>query len=75
MNLLNPSLVVLADTPLTTGADRFLDLFAAAVREHAVDPSRLTVVGGTQDAVLLGAVQAALELLPAPVRPALVLGS
>ena len=74
VNLLNPSLVVLADTPLTRGAGRFRDVFAEAVLEHSVSTVGLDVVGGTEDAVLLGAVQAALELLPSPVRPELVLG-
>ncbi|WP_432506071.1 ROK family protein [Kineococcus arenarius] len=75
VNLLDPSVVVLADTDLTRGADGFFDVFAEAVRRDSLGGGELEVVRGTPDAVVRGAVQAALEQLPVVVRPRRNLGA
>jgi predicted NBD/HSP70 family sugar kinase len=67
-NLLDPSIVILADTRFVRGADTFFAGFEAAVRAHAVSGG-LEIVRGTADARLRGTVQAALELLPEVLRP------
>ncbi len=72
VNLLNPSLVVLAATPFTHGAQSFFDAFSAAALEHAVDRGGpVRIIHGSREAARHGAVQAALERLPAPMRPRL----
>jgi predicted NBD/HSP70 family sugar kinase len=68
-NLLDPSIVILADTQYTAGAEAFFAAVAHSAREHAVS-SDLQIVRGTADARLRGTVQCALELLPALLRPA-----
>jgi predicted NBD/HSP70 family sugar kinase len=68
VNLLDPSIVVLADTPFTRGADEFLRAFEASTRRQAIRPD-VEIVRGSPDARLRGAVQAALELLPEQLRP------
>lgn len=67
-NLLDPSIVVLADTPYVHGADAFFAAVERAARAHAVG-AELEIVRGTQDARLRGTVQRALELLPQLLRP------
>ena len=68
VNLLDPSIVVLADTPFTHGADDFLRAFEESTRRQAIRPD-VEIVSGSPDARLRGAVQAALELLPEQLRP------
>jgi glucokinase len=68
-NLLDPSIVILADTQYVHGADAFFTALAASARDHAVS-SELQIVRGTHDARLRGTVQCALELLPTLLRPA-----
>lgn len=72
VNLLDPSIVVLADTPFTQGADAFFRAFEEATRRQAIRPD-VEIVRGSPDARLHGAVQAALELLPQQLRPARVM--
>ena len=67
-NLLDPSIVILADTEFVHGADAFFEGVKASARRHAVSPS-LEIVRGTTDARLRGTIQAAVELLPAIFRP------
>jgi predicted NBD/HSP70 family sugar kinase len=67
-NLLDPSIVILADTHYTAGADAFFAAVEAAARAHAVS-SELQIVRGTPDARLRGTIQCALELLPPLLRP------
>ena len=67
-NLLDPSIVILADTSFVEGADAFFAAVEASTRRHAVS-SELQIVRGTPDARLRGTVQRALELLPQILRP------
>lgn len=72
VNLLNPSVLVLGSSHFTQGAQFFFDTFKAAALEHVVgDGDRVEIVQGTRWAGRHGAVQAALERLPAPIRPSL----
>ena len=68
VNLLDPSIVVLADTSFTRGAESFFETFGEATRRSAVS-TELEIVRGTPDAQLRGTIQRALELLPEPLRP------
>jgi predicted NBD/HSP70 family sugar kinase len=68
VNVLDPSVVVLADTLFTRGAGPFFETFAESTRHYAV-PAEVKIVRGTPDARLRGTVQGALELLPEPLRP------
>ncbi len=68
INLLDPSIVILADTEFVHGADAFFEAVKTSARRHAVSPS-LEIVRGTADARLRGTVQCALELLPEIFRP------
>jgi predicted NBD/HSP70 family sugar kinase len=67
-NLLDPSIVILADTRFVQGADSFFAALEASARRHAVG-DELKFVRGTEDARLRGTVQRALELLPRVLRP------
>jgi predicted NBD/HSP70 family sugar kinase len=67
-NLLDPSIVILADTAFLHGADAFFAAVERSARAHAVSPS-LQIVPGTADAALRGTVQCALERLPPLLRP------
>ena len=67
-NLLDPSIVILADTRFVHGADAFFAAVEASARRHAVS-TELEIVRGTTDARLRGTVQRALELLPQILRP------
>jgi predicted NBD/HSP70 family sugar kinase len=69
VNLLDPSIVIFADTPFTDGAGAFFETFDASTRAHAVTTADLTIVRGSADARLRGTVQSALELLPERLRP------
>jgi predicted NBD/HSP70 family sugar kinase len=68
VNVLDPSIVVLADTLFTRGVGPFFETFAESTRHYAV-PAEVEIVRGTPDARLRGTVQGALELLPEPLRP------
>jgi predicted NBD/HSP70 family sugar kinase len=67
-NLLDPSIVILADTRFLHGADAFFAAVETSARRHAVG-TELEIVRGTADAGLRGTVQRALELLPPILRP------
>ena len=68
VNLLDPSIVIFAETAFTDGAESFFESFEASTREHAVSTG-FTIVRGSSDARLRGTVQRALELLPDRLRP------
>jgi predicted NBD/HSP70 family sugar kinase len=67
-NLLDPSIVIFADTAFLHGADGFFAAVEASARRHAVS-TELEIVLGTGEARLRGTVQCALELLPGVLRP------
>jgi len=67
-NLLDPAIVILADTSFVHGADAFFAALQASARSHAVGDD-FEIVRGTAEARLRGTVQAALELLPPLLRP------
>ncbi len=67
-NLLDPSIVVLADTSFARGAGSFFETFGESTRRSAVG-TEVKIVRGTADAQLRGTIQRALELLPEPLRP------
>ena len=67
-NLLDPSIVILADTEFVHGADSFFETVETSARRNAVS-TELEIVRGTTDAGLRGTVQRALELLPQILRP------
>ena len=68
VNLLDPTIVIFADTPFTEGAEAFFETFDTSTRQHAVNPD-VTIVRGSPDARLRGTIQRALELLPEQLRP------
>ena len=67
-NLLDPSIVIFADTSFLHGADRFFAAVQESAHRHAVSAGP-ELVRGTADARLRGTVQRALELLPPLLRP------
>ena len=67
-NLLDPSIVILADTRFVHGAETFFAAVESSARRHAVG-AELEIVLGTPDARLQGTIQQALELLPQILRP------
>jgi predicted NBD/HSP70 family sugar kinase len=67
-NLLDPSIVILADTQFLHGAQTFFSAVESSARRHAVSAG-LEIVVGTVDARRRGTVQRALELLPQILRP------
>jgi predicted NBD/HSP70 family sugar kinase len=72
VNLLDPSIVILADTRFAAGATGFFEAFETATRRHAVGAG-VAIVPGSSDALLRGTIQRALELLPEPLRPRRIL--
>jgi predicted NBD/HSP70 family sugar kinase len=72
VNLLDPSIVVFAETPFTEGAGAFFETFEAAARRHAVSTG-IAIVRGSPDARLRGTIHRALELMPEQLRPRRIL--
>jgi predicted NBD/HSP70 family sugar kinase len=68
VNLLDPSIVILADTSFVRGADAFFETFKESTRRYAVSPA-VKIVRGAPEAQARGTIQCALELLPDPMRP------
>ena len=68
INLLDPSIVILADTSFARGADAFFETFEQSTRRYAVSAA-VKIVRGTPQAQPRGTIQCALELLPEPLGP------
>lgn len=68
INLLDPTIVFLADTSFTRGADAFFETFEQSTRRAAVSAA-VRIVRGAPDAQPRGTIQYALELLPEPLSP------
>jgi predicted NBD/HSP70 family sugar kinase len=68
VNLLDPSIVILADTSFARGADAFFERFEQSTRRYAVSAA-VEIVRGAPDAQARGTVQCALEVLPELFRP------
>jgi predicted NBD/HSP70 family sugar kinase len=68
VNLLDPSIVILAGTSFARGADDFFDTFEESTRQYAVSAG-VKIVRGTPEAQLRGTIQCALEVLPELLRP------
>jgi predicted NBD/HSP70 family sugar kinase len=68
INLLDPSIVILADTSFARGADAFFETFEQSTRRYAVSAA-VKIVRGAPEAQPRGTIQCALELLPEPLCP------
>jgi predicted NBD/HSP70 family sugar kinase len=75
VNILNPAVVFLGGSAFMGSAPRFLGTFTAALCAHTHRPSaeELLVLPADADASMAGTVQAACELLPGALKPALSL--
>ncbi|RZS77918.1 putative NBD/HSP70 family sugar kinase [Motilibacter rhizosphaerae] len=71
VNMLNPSIVLLGGTAYAQGATAYFELFRETVRAEAISTGHaepeFALVGPDSD--IRGAIRAALEQLPEPVRP------